>query len=199
MKTQRFLRKNLLLAILGCASAGFGQAINLTHPERMVESFGNAVVLSPEQRAKAEQIIRGTVNELLALPDADRLRDPVGIRPRMHAELRAILTPEQRKKYDRTPQIDGGGLTLQTPENKAGRLDALVKLTPRQMTQTRAIFSDELDALLALLEADRLRGGAPIRQETRAKIRAILTPEQQGIYDVASQGLGGGSTKPGGG
>jgi RNA polymerase sigma factor (sigma-70 family) len=74
------------------------------------------------------------------------------------------------------------------------RLDKLVHLTAAQKTQAADVFTNENDALQAIASPeDRLVEGMPIRQNARAQIRALLTPEQQQIYDAAPQRLGGGS------
>jgi RNA polymerase sigma factor (sigma-70 family) len=74
------------------------------------------------------------------------------------------------------------------------RLDKLVHLTATQKTQAADVFISENDALQAIASPeDRLVNGMPIRQNARAQIRVLLTPEQQQIYDAAPQRLGGGS------
>jgi hypothetical protein len=186
------LRVRALVLFGLTALSGFGQAFNFNNPERMIDSLDHAVGLTDEQKIQATAIITRAITELAAIPEAERLRDPGLIRPQMRAGIRAILTPAQQKKYDRTPQLDGGGLTLQTPENKMARLHALVTLTAAQKIQALEVFTKELDALLDLPEAERAAGGAAARQTTRAEIRAILNPAQQAQYDAAPQTRGGG-------
>jgi hypothetical protein len=189
-----------LLAAAWCAgllaASVHAQAFNLKRPELTVESLDRLVSLTPEQKSKAIDIVSHAVADLENLSDQERLRDEKQVRPRMRAEIRALLTPEQLRKYDRTPQPQGGDLTLQTPENKTARLDALLALSPQQKAQAMEILSRELDDLLALPEADRLQKGAPIRQRTRVEIRDILTSVQQLKYASAPQSQGGASMLP---
>ena len=62
------------------------------------------------------------------------------------------------------------------------KIDARLKLTSEQRTQIRGLLeqqSDKMDALYAEIEP---REDA-IRTETRGKIRAVLTPQQQAEWD----------------
>jgi hypothetical protein len=88
------------------------------------------------------------------------------------------------------PGVGGGantGLLLD-------RLDQLVTLTAAQATAAERIFTEQNTALRAFASIeDRMVKGTAIRQNARAKIRALLTSSQQQIYDAAPQRLGGGS------
>src|SRR5436305_451747 len=81
-------------------------------------------------------------------------------------------------------------------DRRVDLLAQLVGLNEEQKTRARAIFSDENTALqqFSSLE-DRMEKGAPIRQKSRADIRALLTPPQQKIYDRSPQRLGGGAMR----
>jgi hypothetical protein len=152
------------------------------------------VSLSAEQRARVTEIVNRTMAVLGTLSSAERLQD-FKILGKMRTDIRDVLTPEQRKKYERTPQTNGGGLTVARPENKLERLDQLVALTAEQKTQAMRIFNTEFEALLALPDSERTMGGMTARKATREAIRAILDSGQQAKYDVAPQSKGGGSTK----
>jgi len=81
------------------------------------------------------------------------------------------------------------------PAFVANRLDQIVHLTANQRAQAVEIFTKENADLQAIPSVeDRLVKGMPIRQATREKIRALLTPEQQQIYDNTPQSEGGGQT-----
>lgn len=189
--------KILLLAALLAALfpiAAPGQAMNLAKPETVVASVDRLLTLTPAQKAQVERIVQRAAADLLALPERERLMDKGEIRPRMRNEIRAVLTPAQLHLYNRTSQMNGGGLTLQTPENKVARLDALVQLTPEQKTRALGIFTEELDALLDLPEARRGPDGVAVRQTARTMTRELLTAAQQALYDAAPQSQGGGRT-----
>jgi len=190
----RLLLKLILVAAVG--GTAFAQPINLTHPEQMVASVDGLVSLTREQRKLVTEIINHTVAEILAVPADRRTLDDGSIRNQMRRDIREVLTPAQRIKYDRAPQINGGGLTLALPENKVTRLDQLVRLNADQKAQALKIFTVEFEALFALTEADRLAGGANARKTAREAIRIILNSEQQAKYVEAPQIKGGGSTKP---
>ena len=184
-------------AVLGLAlhpSPGLAQAFNFKDPESMVASLDSALGLTESQKTQAMDIVQAAIAGMEALPEADRLEQGAPIREHMRRQIRAILTPEQQKIYDRTPQAYGGGLTMMTPENQVARLNTLVPLTDAQKAVALKIFDDELEALLAIPEADRPAQGAVARRAALADVRAILTPEQQKTYDRTPQSNGGGLT-----
>jgi hypothetical protein len=109
--------------------------------------------------------------------------------------VRAVLTEEQQKIYDRAPQTKGGGLTLISAETKLNRLDQLVSLSPQQNAVARKIFDEEFESIISLPPADRGNKGMEYRQAARAQVRAILTPAQQEKFDGSPQSVGGGSMR----
>src|SRR5579862_6856208 len=78
--------------------------------------------------------------------------------------------------------------------NMVDRLDQVVTLTADQKVLATEVFVEENKALQAIPPEDRAEQGMPIRQAARAKVRALLTPEQQKIYDQTPQTQGGGQT-----
>ena len=194
----RALKVLSAVAALGLAAfppVGFAQATNLKNPDWMVAKLDEAVALTPEQRAKAGEIIRASIAATLALPGPGAVEKATQIRQDMRRQIRALLTPAQQKKYDRTPQSDGGGLTQMPPETKVARLNEAVGLTSAQAKVAQKIFAEELDALLEIPEADRPLKGMEARQTARAEVRAILTPEQLSKYDTTPQSRGGGAPR----
>ncbi len=176
-------------------SSSFAQSINLQHPERSVSLVKQAVGLTPDQEARAMVVLKKATADLLALPEADRLAKGVEIRTKMRADIRALLTPEQRHIYDRTPQPKGGGLMAKSPESRMAELDKLVSLSVTQKTLALEIFEHELDMLFSLPEADRPVKGAAMRKATIDDIRLLLTPEQRQKYDAAPQAQGNSGAK----
>ncbi len=153
-------------------------------PEDETARLDRLVGLSPAQQAVALQIFQEELETLLDLPAADRLVKGGEARQAAKAQTRAILTPEQQKKYDRTPPGEGGGMPG-NPENMVASLDQVVSLSAAQKAQAGQIFWSEMDAQLATATPDRPLKGFTWRQPLRDQLRAILTPEQQVKFDAA--------------
>lgn len=87
----------------------------------------------------------------------------------------------------------GGGRGGGPPSAEAIR-DRLVKqlgLTPDQQAKLEPILQDSRQQMMGLRdlpEQDRRTRGQQIREATRAKIRALLTPDQQAKYDAMALG-----------
>ncbi len=177
------------LAFLPVAGRAQGAGQN---PENMVARLDNVVGLSGSQRAQALEIFSKETDALNAFTPQERPVKGMEIRQAALAEVRALLSPVQRKRYDLTPQGQGGGLTLMTPENEVARLNVAVALTADQKAGAMEIFTEQIEALMDIPPADRLEKGAPIRQATKARVRALLTAEQQEKYDATPQNRGGG-------
>jgi hypothetical protein len=73
------------------------------------------------------------------------------------------------------------------------KLEAFVTLTPTQEKQALQIYQNLKDVMDSMDPATRPTKGAQSRQDALAAIRAILTPEQQAIYDQTPPRLGGGA------
>jgi hypothetical protein len=147
------------------------------------------VRLSGIQKSAALDLFRQE-NQLLDAMSPQIRTDKGGeVRQAIRERLRAVLTPEQRKVYDRAPQTRGGGLTLPAPEMKVARLDAVVHLTVEQKSGARRIYEEELDGLLDLSAAERVEKGAPIRRAAIEKVQALLTSEQLAKQDAGKAAI----------
>jgi Spy/CpxP family protein refolding chaperone len=169
----------------------FGAGMNI---DAAVDRLDKLVSLTVDQRIQVAGIYANALDALKAFPSQEeRMNKGVPIRQQARAQIRALLTPAQQKIYDITPLRLGGG-TLLDINAAVERLDTLVNLTTDQAVQAAAIFTLQNDAMEAFptLE-DRIMKGMDVRQDTRAQIRAILTPEQQQIYNTTPVRLGGGS------
>jgi Spy/CpxP family protein refolding chaperone len=181
----------------GALAAGFaflplpGRAQGGFNPQMMLSRLDSLVRLNTDQRARAGEIFSEEAATLNAISPAERPVKGAEVRQGAQDRIRALLGPVQRKVYDLTPQAQGGGLTQMPPANEVARLDALVQLTAAQKADALQIFTDQIEALMEIPAADRVEKGVPIRQGTRASIRALLTPEQQQQYDAAPQNRGG--------
>jgi hypothetical protein len=83
-----------------------------------------------------------------------------------------------------------------SPESRTDRLDGLVRLDAAQRQQALDIFRREDAELEALSAKDRLRKSFEIRSDSRARIRALLNPEQLHVFNRAPQFQGGGLNIP---
>ncbi len=147
--------------------------------ETRVAQLDKLVGLTPEQKLKAAEIFEHE-RSALAPPRANVEAMPGNFeaRQRSRSEIRAILTPNQRRIYDRTKTGVGGGLTLPDPQAKVDRLDEEVGLTPGQKAAALLVFNEEFESLLALNPEDRTEAGAPFRVAANNQIHALLTPGQ---------------------
>jgi hypothetical protein len=84
-----------------------------------------------------------------------------------------------------------------TVETRLARLDQLLALTPAQKTQAAEVFRlEDSELVTAGSLEDRVMKNMEARQASRARIRALLSPAQQKVYDRAPQMKGGGLTLP---
>lgn len=147
-------------------------------PEYRADRLSNLVALTPSQHAQATDVFRLEDRELAAVSQANRPVQGMDARQASRDRIRALLTSAQQKIYDRTPQPNGGGLTVAQPDNKVSRLDQQVVLSPAQRQVAQEVYQEEFEGLVSLAPAERLEKGMPFRQAAREQIRALLTPEQ---------------------
>jgi len=188
------LRPLLAALVVGLAlipTIAFGAGMNT---DAAVDRLDQLVSLTADQRIQAAKILADEIDALQAFPSLeDRTIKGMPIRQHAQAQIRALLTPIQQKIYDTTPQRRGGG-ALQDINAAVERLDKLVNLTGDQKVQATDVFTMQNNSLQAFSSLEeRMNKGMPIRQHARAQIRALLTPEQQKIYDITPLRLGGGT------
>jgi hypothetical protein len=177
------LRPTLAAVAFGVAflpAAAFAQNVNM-NPQNMADRLDQAVSLSAGQRAQAVEIFQREIEALNAFTPQERPVKGVEARQGALADVRAMLSPAQQRKYDLTPQSQGGGLTMMSPENEVARLDQAVKLTRSQKAAATGIFEAQIEALVEIPPADRSDKGMPIRQAAKAQIRALLTPRAKAV------------------
>lgn len=160
-------------------------------PDARVARLHELVPLASDQKGVAADIFRREDMALASASPQD-LQARWLIRTASMEEIRLLLTPAQRKVYDRAPQTRGGGLTRMAPETKVSRLDAAVGLSLEQKAMALKIFEEELDALLEIPATERPDKGMEARQNVHHFIRALLNPEQLAKYEVTPQSQGGG-------
>lgn len=151
--------------------------------ETRVAQIDALVHLNPEQRTRIADLYTREAADLQAA--ASTHRGMADIAHGTAANVRALLTPEQRAIFDRTPQSKGGGLTIAPPEVLVGVLDRQVGLSDAQKAVALKVYQEQFDALAAMSEEDRQANAAPIYQTARDQIRALLTPDQVDKSDAA--------------
>jgi hypothetical protein len=167
-------------------------------PERRVARLDSLVSLSGAQKAQATEIFAlevATLDSIGGSPQ-DRALKGMPAREQSRAQIRALLTPAQRKKYDISPQTAGGGLMV-NPEFIVARIDKLLSLNSDQKRQATAIIWNELIEQVAATPEDQTLKGFHWQQATVDQVRGLLTAEQQRIYDSTPLSQGGGQLGPG--
>ncbi len=69
------------------------------HRKHMLEHFSRKLDLTPEQKKKVGDIFEANGQKMRALWDETRPKF-AGLRDATNAEIRALLTPDQQKKFD---------------------------------------------------------------------------------------------------
>ena len=78
-------------------------------PEQAIERIETAVgPLSADQKTKIKAIYAKQAEKLQGIPQEERREKGMQIMQDTRKEVRAVLTPEQQKKYDEMPQGKGG-------------------------------------------------------------------------------------------
>jgi hypothetical protein len=147
-------------------------------PATRVAQLDEAIALSAEQKAKALEIYQTESEVSARLTGDDRVFKTFQLRQASRQQVRALLTPDQQKKYEITPTNRGGGQTI-NPNNRVASLDREVTLTPAQKTVALEIFTEEAESLRALDPADRPGKGREYREAAKEQIHMLLTPEQR--------------------
>lgn len=160
-----------------------GGRMNMVTPASEVARLDELVKLTPGQRTIALQVFEEKFESLVGLLPLERPEKGMESRQATRALIRATLTPEQRKIYDITPQLRGGG-ALANPDSMVERLDQVVALTAAQKTQATEILWDDFKAQIAALAPDEAPHGFRWTQGVRDRLRALLTPAQQAKFDV---------------
>lgn len=150
--------------------------------ERRVERLDELVRLTAEQKAQAAALFAKEYNVLEQIPVADRGEKGRDARLATRKDVRDVLTPDQRRKYDVSPQAVGGGLPVD-PASMVARLDESVALSPEQKRQAAEILWADIIEQVAALPEERTLNGFLWSDGVRDRLRAILTPEQRIRFD----------------
>jgi Spy/CpxP family protein refolding chaperone len=163
--------------------------------------------LTADQKKKLDDIYASAEGELKDSAPQDRREKMMAIREK----TMAVLTDDQKKKLEQMgPRFGGGQGTGTGPRNPVQHIrDNLDKLnlTSEQKPKVTAVLDGaekKIDAMRAEMEngnADRqamMKKGQEIREETRTKLAAILTSEQQEKLRSIMEADRGGPGGPGG-
>jgi hypothetical protein len=140
------------------------------------------VSLTTEQQAKASRIFAAQDRVFAQAGSVD------GAIESLNSQIRAILTPAQVQKFDRTNN-SGGVAGSHWAEDVTNRVTKWVGLSEEQSVRARAIYEKEamdMDALTTTADASKLTA---INQEAIAKVRELLTPAQQKRFDANPRGI----------
>jgi Spy/CpxP family protein refolding chaperone len=97
---------------LNAQAEGKGKGKGQMSPEQQIERLEQAVgTLTADQKTKITAIFKKTAEKMQAMSPEDRQSwMPKGreLMTAQRTEVRAVLTPDQQKKYDEMPQRGGG-------------------------------------------------------------------------------------------
>jgi hypothetical protein len=174
---------SLALTILVTCLARTAQAEAVSNVPHRVERLDALVHLSATQKAQVSEAFAREEAALSTMaPGKERMTEGADFRQATRVRVRSVLTPEQRRKYDISPQSLGGGLPTD-PANLVMRLDQVATLTADQKTKATQIIWDDLTDQLAALPDDQPLKGFMWGDKVRDQLRAILTPAQQAKFD----------------
>ena len=154
---------------------------------------------TPDQQTKFEALNKQMMADMRGMRGAGS--DPAEMRSKMQAmqtkymtDVKALLTDDQKKTFDaemaKSPMMGGGGVMQQ--------LDALA-LTPDQKTKIEPLVAETQKQLMALPQADRRTKTPELMNDLKAKIRPLLTADQQTKLDGMTLRAARGGGRQGGG
>lgn len=196
---------SLALLCAGLLVPGCTNDTNLTEPEQQQEAAlgadmslafvvaSDSLDLTPEQRERLEaalkQFRQGVEAAMKAYKNGEITREELRARVtdlenRLDAEVQAILTPEQYKRWkNHQREIKNHGGVPYPLVFPLERLARLLELTPEQVAQARILVHNAQLALRHAVETIREREKLKeaiesIFNRTDARFQSLLTPEQ---------------------
>ena len=159
-----------------------------------------ALDLTADQQTQVKAIFETThaqakaVSDDTTLSQDDRMAKMKELHEAAFAKVRALLTPDQQKKFDEMQQrpphgqgmLDHGHGPMGDP---VAKLTAALNLTADQQTQVKAIFEtmhpqmEGIEDDTTLSQDARMAKMSELRDATHAKVRALLTPDQLPKFD----------------
>lgn len=112
MKLRHLLACSVAFALVGTSAVVQAQekkGRGMGSPEQQIERIEQAVgSLSAEQKTKLKGIYAKMAEKMQAIPQDERREKGMELMRSVRAEVRAVLTAEQQKKFDDMPQGWGG-------------------------------------------------------------------------------------------
>jgi len=179
-----------------------GQRVTFTVDSFPNETFNGQVVQIRKAARTVQNVV--TYNVVIAVDNPDQK-----LLPGMTANVRVVTSTRQDVRYrppGEEPAPTGaaattgpGGTPFQRPpppslEETKARLTKELKLTDDQQKKLEPILEEsrsQFTALNRVPQEQRRAAATRVREESRQKIRALLTPEQQAIFDQMPQGQSG--------
>lgn len=107
MKSLKFLLPVLALGVLAASPLAQAQEKKKgggMSPEARVEQLDQSLTLTAEQKSKILAILEKGRTEMQNVPKEERKDKMAGMMKAQNDQIRALLTPEQQKKFDAMPQ-----------------------------------------------------------------------------------------------
>jgi len=154
--------------------------------------LSKALNLTDDQKAKIQPILDQNAPQLKAIRQ-DAHAKTKAVRDSMEAQIRPLLTPEQQQQFDqlktRLAEHHHGRFEHRI-DHKVAKLTKALNLTSDQQTQVKATLEaarpqfKEIWKNASLSKDDKINQTKTVRADTRAKIRALLNPDQQQQFDA---------------
>ena len=110
MKHLKVLLTALALGVAASAPLSAQEKKGGMSPEQYVERVEQAVgSLTADQKTKIKNIVAKTQEATKALPKEERKEKGQAMQKKQREDIRAVLTPEQQKKFDAMPTGGSGG------------------------------------------------------------------------------------------
>lgn len=101
MKSIKVILAAVALSLLATGSAQAQEKKGKQTPEQQIERIETSVgSLTADQKAKIKDIIAKANEAMQGVPKEERKQKSGAINKKRTEDIRAVLTPEQRKKYD---------------------------------------------------------------------------------------------------
>jgi|GEM_PF-2557632 len=167
---------------------GVGSTIVHARPEITGELraqwLKDAIDLTTEQTDKIAILFINEKVELNALGYVPPHGAVAAVRQRYLEQVRALLTPGQRAKFNLIAQKFGGGRIGRSPWDLVDQLDKLVHLTPAQKSAALDVFIAGTELVTENDGPEQAAMARKIRLAMKDDIRGLLTPDQQKIWDM---------------
>lgn len=157
-----------------------------------LEHLSKALNLTEDQKAKIQPIIQKSEPQLKAIWQDARAKTKA-VMDSVDTQIRPLLTPEQQQKLDAMKAHFAQGRAEcfeHRIDHRVAKLTKALNLTADQQGKVKATMEaarPQLKAIWqnsALSKDDKIAQSKTVHDDTRAKIRALLTPDQQKQFDA---------------